>query len=257
VAGTVRALTLNIWNREGPWERRRELLRTWLERLQPDLIGLQEAKDLEQVGELFGSSYHSTWMGNEISGIAIVSRWPIRERTELVLIGDGSDPGGAALRVLVDSPHAAISFCCATTFFYKLNHGYKRERQMPQLARFARGNVKDGDYPAILVGDLNAHDESAEIRYLKGLQSLEGSSAYFVDAWEVAGDGGPGTTWSRQNDFASGWLTPNRRLDYIFVGRPRMPDGAGLVERCEVVCNERKEDIWPSDHFGVYAVLNA
>src|SRR5213078_314418 len=39
---SVRVLTLNLWNREGPWEQRRELLRAWFERLEPDLVGLQE-----------------------------------------------------------------------------------------------------------------------------------------------------------------------------------------------------------------------
>jgi endonuclease/exonuclease/phosphatase family metal-dependent hydrolase len=251
----VRVLTLNIWNREGPWPQRRALLREWLARLKPDLIGLQEAKDEAQVREFCGPEYHIVWTGSERSGTAIVSRWPIREHTELALLGDETGPGGVALRAIVDSPRGAISFCCAATYFYLPHHGYKRERQMPELAQFARDAAKRGDYPAILVGDFNAHDTSAEIRYLKGLQSIAGTSAYFVDAWEFGGDGSPGTTWSRQNDFASGWLLPNRRIDYIFVGHPRMTDSAGLVERCEVVCNERADDAWPSDHFGVYAVL--
>lgn len=251
----VRVLTLNVWNREGPWDRRRELLRAWLERLQPDLLGLQEVSR-DQLADLVAPEYHREWLGRE-SGIAVVSRWPLRERTELELIGDGDGSGGCALRVIADSPHGAIGFCCATTFYYLPHHGHKREKQMPQLAQFARGNVKRDGYPPILVGDFNADDQSAEIRYLKGLQSLDGSSAYFVDAWAFAGDGGPGTTWSRRNDFASGWLLPDRRLDYIFVGHPRLSDRAGLVERCEVVCDECQDGVWPSDHFGVYAILSA
>ncbi|TMQ09400.1 MAG: hypothetical protein E6J90_38150 [Deltaproteobacteria bacterium] len=251
---SVRVLTLNLWNREGPWERRRELLRAWFERLEPDLVGLQEVSG-EQIDELFGPEAHREWLGRE-SGIAVVSRWPLRERAELALIGDG-EPGGSALRVIADSPHGAIRFCCAATFFYLPHHGYRRERQMPELARFARGDVGRDDFPPILVGDFNADDQSAEIRYLKGLQSLDGSSAYFVDAWAFAGDGGAGTTWSRHNDFAGRWLLPDRRIDYIFVGHPRLADRAGVIERCDVVCNERRDGIWPSDHFGVYAVLTA
>jgi endonuclease/exonuclease/phosphatase family metal-dependent hydrolase len=252
---TMRVLTLNIWKREGPRQQRLTLVRGWLERLQPDLLGLQEVCDLAQLRELCGPEYHLAWMGNEGSGIAIAARWSIREQHELTLLGEGTQTGGVALRALIDAPHGPVSVCCTTTYFYLPHHAYWRERQMPQLAEFARGGLGRNDYPPILVGDFNAPPESAEIRYLKGLQSLAESSAYFVDAWEAAGDGGPGTTWSRHNDFARHWLLPNRRIDYVFVGHPRLPAGAGLVEDCQVVCNGDVAGVWPSDHFGVCATL--
>jgi endonuclease/exonuclease/phosphatase family metal-dependent hydrolase len=251
----MRVLTLNVWNREGPWAQRLPLLRDWLQRLQPDLIGLQEARDVDHVREICGPQYQVAWMGNEVSGIAVAARWTIRDQQQLILQGEGTQSGGVALRTLVDTPRGCVSFCCATTYFYLLHHGYLRERQMPQLAHFARGSLGRNDYPPILVGDFNAPAESTEIRYLKGLQSLAESSAYFVDAWEFAGDGSAGSTWSRQNGFAGPWLTPNRRIDYVFVGHPRLPDGAGLVEDCQVVCNTEVDGVWPSDHYGVCATL--
>jgi endonuclease/exonuclease/phosphatase family metal-dependent hydrolase len=121
---------------------------------------------------------------------------------------------------MVNSPYGTIPFTCATTAFYMTHHGYKRERQMPALNEFARGRVKT-DFPAILVGDFNTDPESAEIRYLRGLQSLEGVSAYWCDAWDHAGDGSKGTTWSKNNDFAAWAPWPNRRIDYIFVAQPQ------------------------------------
>ncbi len=39
---TLRVLTLNVWNRSGPWETRKGLIRAALEELRPDVIGLQE-----------------------------------------------------------------------------------------------------------------------------------------------------------------------------------------------------------------------
>lgn len=42
------------------------------------------------------------------------------------------------------------------------------------------------------------------------------------------------------------------------MGYPiRLPDryGVGLVERCQVVCDDERDGVWPSDHFGVYAEL--
>jgi endonuclease/exonuclease/phosphatase family metal-dependent hydrolase len=251
----MRVLTLNVWNREGPWPQRQRLLQDWLRRLQPDLIGLQEARDLEHVREICGEQYQMAWQGSDLSGIAVASRWPIRDEQVLALPGEGAQSGGIALRTLIDGPRGVLSFCCATTYFYLPHHGYWRERQMPELARFVRGTLGRNDHPPILVGDFNAPADSAEIRYLKGLQSLADSSTYFVDAWEFAGDGTAGSTWSRHNGFARPWLMPERRIDYVFVGHPRLPDGAGLVEACQVVCNAEVDGVWPSDHFGVCATL--
>ncbi len=247
---SLSVLTLNVWNREGPWPQRLALIKSWINRLQPDLIGLQEVVDADHLQELLGElAYHSEWMGTN-SGVAIATRWPIHDRQESWLPLDG-ERGGLALRGLIQSPHGAIPFTCATTGFYSAHHGFKRERQAPILNEFSRGKAK-ADFPAILVGDFNTDPESAEIRFLKGLQSLEGGSAYWCDAWEQSGDGSKGTTWSKDNDFAAQAPWPNRRIDYIFVAQPRL-DHAGTIEKCQVVCNERVAGAWPSDHFGVFA----
>ena len=47
----LRVVTLNIWNRGGPWERRLELIREELTRLKPDLVGLQEVLEMEVDGK--------------------------------------------------------------------------------------------------------------------------------------------------------------------------------------------------------------
>ena len=248
---SISVLTLNVWNREGPWPKRLSLIRSWTKRLRPDLIGFQEVVDADHTEELLSDlGFYSEWMGTN-SGIAIAARWPIHDRQELWLPGDGDSKGGPALRAKVESPYGTIPLTCATTWFYMAHHGCKRERQMRALNEFARGRDKN-DFPAILVGDFNADPESAEIRYLKGLQSLEGGSAYWCDAWDQAGDGDKGATWSKSNDFAAWAPWPNRRIDYIFVAQPRL-DRAGTIEQCSVVCNGRVDGVWPSDHFGVLA----
>lgn len=76
-------------------------------------------------------------MGNEVSGIAVASRWAIRDQQQLILQGEGSQPGGLALRLQVEAPQGLVSLCCAATYLY--HDGNFRERKMLQLARFARG----------------------------------------------------------------------------------------------------------------------
>jgi endonuclease/exonuclease/phosphatase family metal-dependent hydrolase len=119
------------------------------------------------------------------------------------------------------------------------------------LARRRRGG-----FPPLLIGDFNAEPESAEIRYVTGLQSLRGRSVALLDAWRAAGKGGTGITWSNANDYARLNFEPDRRIDYVFAGFPRR-DGIGQITDCRVVCNEPKGGVWPSDHFGVYAELRA
>ena len=59
---SLSVLTLNIWNDAGPWPERARLIRSWIEQLDPDLIGLQEVlrgERLDQLTELLGDrGYH-------------------------------------------------------------------------------------------------------------------------------------------------------------------------------------------------------
>jgi endonuclease/exonuclease/phosphatase family metal-dependent hydrolase len=128
-----------------------------------------------------------------------------------------------------------------------------RELQAAAVCELARLRRPRDGFPPILVGDFNAVPDSDEIRYIKGLHSLNGRSVHFRDAWEAAGRG-DGTTWSNRNSYAATALEPDRRIDYIFVGPPRA-DGMGMVEECHVVCDDEREGVWPSDHFGVFALL--
>ena len=47
---------------------------------------------------------------------------------------------------------------------------------------------------------------------------------------------------------------PCPRIDYVFSGF-HGPTAAGRPVECRVVADEPAEGVWPSDHFGVLAVL--
>ena len=263
---TLKVLSLNLWNRSGPWELRAKRIREWIDRLDPDLIGFQEVlrgKGVDLAAELIESrGYHSDfaravpfWEDPEFAfGNAIASRWPLQARGELRLPDGGDGEKRVALSATVDSPHGPISFT-STHLNWRLHHGQVRERQVVALCDWVRARRPENGFPPILVGDFNAEPESSEIRYVCGLQSLEGGSVHFRDAWRQAGSGGDGLTWSRRNDYAQPWLEPDRRIDYIFVGPPILPSGIGNVETCRVVCDDTVDGVWPSDHFGVFAEL--
>lgn len=118
----------------------------------------------------------------------------------------------------------------------------------------------------VLAGDFNATPASSTVRYLKGLQALEQDSTYWVDAWETAGDGGPGWTFEPDNPWViaterlvgitGSGMQPARRIYYVLVrgwahGRPGSPLSARRV--CDTPAGPAQ--VLPSDHYGVLADL--
>ena len=258
-------LTLNLWHDLGPWEARAKRIREWIDRLDPDLIGFQEAlrsRAYDQVAELLaGREYHldyarasGLWRDKSIDfGNAVAARWPIREREELMLPDGDDGETRSALAVTLDTPLGPLSFTC-THLNWKYQQGAIRELQVVAVCDLAlRRRPRDG-FPSILVGDFNAEPDSNEIRYVTGLHSLHGRNVYFHDAWRRVGQGGCGDTWSNRNPYARVNLEPERRIDYVFAGFPQR-NGIGLLESCRVVCDDEHDGVWPSDHFGVYAEL--
>lgn len=261
----LRILTLNLWHDQGPWPARAARIRAWLDRLDPDVVGFQEALGLEQVAELLEQRLpHRDFVcaarlarasGDREFGNAIASRWPIVGRDASPLPDRGDHETRAVLHCDVEAPFGTLAFSC-THLHWRLHHGAVRCRQVAEIARQIVARRPKGGFPPVLVGDMNAEPDSDEIRFLTGGHAIDGKSVYFHDAWRVAGAGGDGTTWSNRNPYARTAFEPERRIDYVFSGYPTAR-GLGHVERCRVVCDDAQDGVWPSDHFGVYAELRS
>ena len=264
--GEMRVATLNIWNRMDPWEDRLAAIRAGVASLGADVIGLQEVVQLrgetpfdqaQLVAEGFG--YHVAFGRNAESvhpmGNAILSRWPVMRTHVFPLPRVETDEYRSLLYAELDAPFGALSVFC-THLNWKMHEGHVREVQVRYIADQIQAFAPVGSgAPPILVGDLNAEPESDEIRFLRGLTSLGGSSVYFADAFALAGDASPGHTFSRKNPYAAPLREPNRRIDYIFV---RGPDGQGRGEPLDArVCfTEPHGGVYASDHFGVTATIS-
>ena len=263
---TLKVLSLNLWNTSGPWDVRLPLIRDWIHRLDPDVIGFQEVLRGPRVDMgaeiLDGADYEIAYgavaaMEGTDFGNAVASRWPISLQECLELPRGDRGEGRCAVITTIDAPFGDLSFT-STHLNWKLHDGHSRELQVVALADAIIKRRPRGAFPPVVVGDFNAEPDSAEIRFMKGFQSLDGRSVMFFDAWAVGGDGGPGYTWSNRNEFAAIALEPERRIDYILVGYPiRITEqhGVGKIESCRVVCNEHVDGVWPSDHYGVYAEI--
>jgi len=254
-----------VWGRNGPWGARQAAITKVLAAEAPDIVCLQEvwiADDgttlTDQLAGALGLHHvdadrhrRGSTMGN-----AVLSRWPITSHETLWLPRrDGGLPYRTLLAAQIDAPSGPISVHC-THLDWQYDASAARVVQAEAIARYIgahRGDTRK-DYPAIVTGDLNAVPDADEVRLLTGRSAGPVPGLVFQDAWEVAGDGTPGVTWTRRNPYCAEAAWPERRLDYILVAWPR-PRPLGNPVTCRIVGDDPVDGIQPSDHYAVVADL--
>jgi endonuclease/exonuclease/phosphatase family metal-dependent hydrolase len=269
----VRVVTLNFWGVEPPLDRRLALATRQLRALDPDVVCLQEVRPLDgmdgrttadvMASELRMHAHYAravAWQGGE-EGLAILSRAPLVDTRTLPLPDARETEARILLSGQVASEGGPIWVHC-THLHYRLDDGVARERQVAAIDAAIRALGRaTTDAPQILCGDFNATADADEMRFLRGLTTLDGRRTHFQDAWlrlrrEPGPGDGPagGITWSSENSLTRPLrsLDIDRRIDYVLV-TSRKKDGRGTVRDCRVVMTEREGDICASDHFGVFA----
>ena len=260
---SLRLLTLNIWNQLGPFEQRLARVREGLARLAPEVVGLQEVVEVEGRSQAHalaeGLGYEVAfgaardYGGGVRFGNALLSRFPIVEQEVCALPVLDTDEHRAVLCTKLQHP-AGLLPVFVTHLSWRLDHGYVREAQVVRLTELIAARRTSRCLPSVLVGDFNAVPDSTEIRYLTGLTTLGGRSAYFFDAHAVAGAGQGITFDPDRNPYAALSPEPPRRLDYVFV-RGGDERGRGRPRRAEVVLDDVEGGVAASDHYGVLAEL--
>jgi endonuclease/exonuclease/phosphatase family metal-dependent hydrolase len=270
----LRVLTLNVWNDNGD-PRRFDLINRELHWLDPDLIALQEvlqSPERSQLDALLAGMDHQRTHQVEVldvvppgaerfGGNAIATRWPHRVVEVLDLrLPDAPDVPWATLAASVRLPGDDELLFIAPTMAWRLDAESARQQQVLALtdldARHRRA------LPTVVAGDFNASPEATSIRYLTGLQAIDGHSAHYHDAWAVAGDG-PGYTWGDGNPNAVSEIDQvvrqprhRRRIDYVFVGSWHAhPDAHAYIRSAAVAFDKPDDGVWASDHLGVVVDL--
>jgi endonuclease/exonuclease/phosphatase family metal-dependent hydrolase len=270
----VRVLTWNLWWRYGPWKQRREAIAAVLAEVAPDICGLQEVwatADDNLAADLAGrQGMHWHWASVPVRhggtppddgrdfriGNAILSRWPIAERSELRLPTGGPPPRErrTVAYARIEAPQGGVPFF-TTHFSYGPGLSGLRVQQVHSLAAFVAEKADVYDHPPVVTGDLNAEPGSDELRQLGGvLTEPAAPGLVLLDAWRYAPPGDPGFTWDRRNGYQAHTPIPDSRIDYILVGMPS--DDRGRVRAVRLAGDEPVEEIWPSDHFAVVADLH-
>jgi endonuclease/exonuclease/phosphatase family metal-dependent hydrolase len=243
-------------------EARQAALEETLVATAPDLVCLVEAWSQGEVTQpglvaaRLGLRYHQfagDWAQEDwVSGIGFVSRWPMTEPARRPLRAADGAGSGQAVHVAVAGNRGAIQLF-AVLLDHPLDASGLRQQQVRQLAQFIAETTSRREL-VVVCGDFNAGPDSDEIRMLTGRSATAAPGLVFYDAWEIAGDGSPGSTWSNRNPLAAVGLYPDRRFDYILSAWPRR-GGVGHPARCSLLGVRAPGEQQVSDHYGLAADL--
>jgi len=254
-----------LTGRDERLERRLELVAAELRALAPDVVGLQEASTGVGRGNVAArlaaalglewayapASFRLTgWepvdafvatVMNLTEGPGILSRFPIAhtEVRSLPRCNGFFDPR-VALRADLATPWGVMP-----VYSTHLSWGGCEAEELARFVAESRAAL-----PSVLMGDFNAAADSPAIRYLT-------REAGMIDVFRTVEPGAPGlTVWQQPRAPAR---TVTRRVDYVFLSAGTVHRGRVLESRVVVDAPTPDADgttIWPSDHYGVLAIID-
>jgi endonuclease/exonuclease/phosphatase family metal-dependent hydrolase len=251
------------------WNKRRNVLIDQLVELKADIIALQEVT-------LKGLSSNAHWIAEElnlrkaenenlyniylcpktgkkenIEGIAILCRFPVKRHEKLDLLTQNR-----VAQLLEFRLNGETLMLVNGHFFWEPGESSERKAQIELLLDWL--DTQPAEIPVVVVGDFNGSPDTPSINLMRN---------YFDSAHRVVHGDEPEFTCpsplpkSARLKFRIliGWRLGDRpkpdpkwrdTLDYIFVD-PRLS-----TDKCQVVLDqpdENSNNIYPSDHFGIYA----
>ncbi|HEY3450498.1 MAG TPA: endonuclease/exonuclease/phosphatase family protein [Myxococcales bacterium] len=258
----IRAVTLNLWNDRADPERRLEVVTEDLRALEPDVVALQEVREgpyLAQattLGRALGMQVAFGVVDSQSTGgpvgNAVLSRYAIAGAQNHALPSAPDDPR-RALQVRLKTPAGDVQVV-SCHLSWEPQAALRREQQVLALDEICQAAEQAH---VVLCGDFNTAPSAAAIRFLTGCDSLAGRGTFFRDAWARRHPSSTeGFTYASENPRAVRWIEQNRRIDYVFVRGPVLSQGEHAILDSRVVLDSPAADgTWPSDHFGVLAVV--
>lgn len=278
---SLRVMTFNLLTstkkrRSHPWRLRKRNIARIFDRLQPDVVGTQEAnfKQLQELCALL-PDYEFVGEGNlgpdkaHSDGNWYCANFYRKDRVRPIDGPDGSDaiwlsptpeiPAsqyslGTRPRLVTWNTFERIGtgqpFVFGTTHLEALN-SWHRKRSAVQLREYVSRKVNNlgNDIPVFLTGDFNAQAHSAEIR---ALSASDGTLEPLYDAWQEGPtanrDDGATFRGLGLRDRVGHKLLGPRRIDYVFF-RPRLT--VRSIDRIDYADLEHREAALPSDHYPV------
>jgi endonuclease/exonuclease/phosphatase family metal-dependent hydrolase len=170
---TLRVVTWNVWGLYGPWRAREAAIVATLQDADPDIVVLTESwsKDGDsQCDRLAGplGLPHHAFSGipaeeddAALSGVAVLSRWPIRRESSLTF-------GGARVQFAeLAGPRGPVQVYGLVMDAWWFDQSQPRQQAVRDLLTSVR-QAQDTRAPLVVCGDFNADPDSDEIRMLTG-----------------------------------------------------------------------------------------
>lgn len=242
----LRVATLNVYHDAADWPARLPLIIDGLRALDADVIALQEVlqtptlpNQAGTIGAALGYSVQFVSIDPEDQdrryGNALLTRLPVESRdwTRLAPLDDARTLGRA--RVTFDGHPVDVYF---THLHWRPDGGAIRRQQLDTATDWIRHHGDDA-VPALILGDFNAPASAPEFKTL----------ADFVDSYGVlhpTADADGATTLNPQ-------FFPDlrARIDLVFAQRGRFE-----IREARIVLDvPDASGNWPSDHFGIFVVL--
>ena len=257
--GALTVMTFNIRvpadAGERSWERRRAVAARVLTSRQPDVVGFQEMvaqqrDDLLAAADMyaaFGLGRETDTGGESCAVFYLKSRWDLdRSQTGTFWYSDtpempGSSHWGNKWVRICTWARLVEKTTGRGVYIYNSHLDFSEEfhRRAAALLQQRMARRTHADEPVIVMGDFNSlpNDKSwGRMLDKEGPLALE-------DAWEFAHPGENGFSFHNFSGKAKA------RIDYLLFSK-----GAFRVSRAEVI-DDHEGDVWPSDHFPVWAEL--
>jgi endonuclease/exonuclease/phosphatase family metal-dependent hydrolase len=257
-AARVRLVTWNVlWRFEPDWRVRERGILATLERLQPDVVGMQECWALpgrsqaHVIAEHLGM--HAAFaapslppvpeppehpdQAGVLMGVGLVSRHPIQALAEHELPVSHRQVAPVALQARIAHAEAPFDVIVAATEWEPAF----ADDHLAQTRRLAELMAVDAPVPRFLLADLNCDATQAEFAPL---------AAVADDTWHLGGGDPDAVTLSSAVPFAPLEATKeiDRRVDHVLVRR-----SAELAVEAAFTVDAPIDGIFPSDHFPVVA----
>jgi endonuclease/exonuclease/phosphatase family metal-dependent hydrolase len=252
-ASELRLMTFNIRygtadDGDHVWRNRRDLVAEIIEREAADVVAIQEALEF-QLDELAPAlegyrklgQHRDGGAGGEFSGLYVrqdgaqIVDWGEfwLSPTPEVVASRGWD---AALHRMAIWADIRLDGSTEVVRVYGTHFDHRGEIARVESARLIAGHASGAGRPTVVMGDLNAPDDSGPLRFLADLGYRSAVTTLH-----------PSETLGTFNGFEDP-LGGGRRIDHILVGPGLRPKRAAILD-------DRVGGLFPSDHFPVVAVV--
>lgn len=277
----LKIITMNTLHNPFKLEERITRIANEIKEENPDIVCLQEilfdlncdteSSSLKIITEITGLSVVSTDpyydRHGHRSGTVVLSRLNTSESGTGFIPDDSAASCYNSCYAVLESSNSRPIIVFSIHGAWRGDREHLREQQF--LALNAHANeleIKYSDREPIILfcGDFNAVPDSASLRFLKGLASLEGQGTYWVDCWDAVGEGDGitsdplsklGQLTARNCGIAMPERIPARRIDYI-LAKDWVYGRAGTPISAKIIGNVVDDDGYtPSDHYGICSEL--